>query len=263
MYYRRYFEGTASGSTTRGVTFGGSTYVYNVAVERTLAIGRAVAETLKDAGMDSYYDEDNFMLYLKRGEAGIGLLTLTSLYTCWIFNSDNSTSRVEYNVTSTNSPFSGLNYKFYVTLLGEPTSLFFLGIGSWANPSYAFWGPTFGFGKNKKTGEKLQFFGQGNFGSSGFSTFYIRKTDGNEDQYSNAAKQIGFGTVQLQGFNNGVILKEVFDTTGMYTINNCYMGCKTISYGSTYGFYSINGEEYYSPNQYFIIKCPSKIVKRS
>ena len=26
MYYRRYFEGTVSGNTTRGVTFGGSTY---------------------------------------------------------------------------------------------------------------------------------------------------------------------------------------------------------------------------------------------
>lgn len=264
MYYRRYFEGAVSGNTTKDVTFGGYTTVTTAVVEKSFVIGKAIEETLKDAGMDAYYDTDKFILYFNRKEAGLGLYYNTNNYTSFLFFCEESKDQTNGYIPNNSTSFSGSNYKFYITLLGEPTSLCSVAIGSWNSPTSMTYGFTLGHGENKKTKEKLLlFYGQTFYGVSNLVSFSPKKINGYQDTYTRNATYLSFQTAQLTGFTNGVVLKEVFDTTGMYTINNCYMGCKTIPASATGGFYSINGEEYYSPNQYFIIKCPSKIVKRS
>lgn len=263
MYYRRYFEGKIESNTTKNVVLNSETFVTTqiASLEKSSVVGNAVAETLKDTGMNSYYDDENFILYFNRDEPGILFFVRNNdslIMTALIVD---ETYVVAYgNYPSGTSPFNGFNYKFYAGLLGEPTALFGYGVGYWTSPKSIWNGSLWGIGENKKTGEKIHLWGYGTI-SSGNPIFYIRKTDGAIEPYAER-KQIDFRTLQLLGFDNGVVLKEIFDTTGMYTIDNCYMGCKTISYGTENGFYSINGEEYYSPNKYLIVKCPSKISIR-
>jgi hypothetical protein len=265
MYYRKYFEGTVpSTETTKSVKFGGGTSTYTAYVNRSIVLGKAVEETLKAVGLNAYYDTEDFILYLnKLDKTGVGLIS-NNVGNPYYYVYDDAVSAAFSSISNSNSgylPFSGINYKFYVSLIGEPTTLFSVAIGGYSYPATtAFGGITFGYGLNKKTEKEIFLYG-GSFFSGTTPNFRLKNTDGTRDEYNSIVVNITFQTLQLNGYINGVVLKEIFDTTGMYTINDCYMGCKTLSAGTT-SFYSINGVEYYCPNAYFIIKCPSKIIEK-
>lgn len=265
MYYRKYFEGAVpSTETTKNVKFGGGASTYTAYVNRSIVLGKAVEETLKAVGLNAYYDTEAFILYLNKSDkTGVGLIGTNAGNPYYYVYDDTASMLLSTINTSTTGyyPFSGMNYKFYVSLIGEPTTLFSVAIGGYSYPTTtAFGGITFGIGLNKKTEKEIFLYG-GSFFMGSTPTFRVKNIDGTRDEYNAVNIAIGFQTIQLNGYTNGVILKEIFDTTGMYTIKDCYMGCKTLSAGTT-SFYSINGIEYYCPNAYFIIKCPSKIIGR-
>ncbi|MCI8358059.1 MAG: hypothetical protein HFI51_07925 [Lachnospiraceae bacterium] len=263
MYYRKYFEGDVGGATaeTAIVTFGACTTKYTVYVNQSRVIGHAIEEVLRDAGMNAYYDDDSFILYPDRSEGlGIGIIKGALLALGYVIYASDSTY-VNFNQPSAslaNQPFdTGGNYKFYVSIIGEPKGWLRVHIGTYNAPASMSYGFGIGYGKDIRDNRRVGYLVMNPTNAT--SAFYVRHTDDGSLVdgiiYSGMVK---FSAAAVTGQTNMLVLINAYDSSGYLTMDNCYLGCQALTSGAT-SFYMINGVEYYYPNNSMLIKCISKV----
>lgn len=265
MYFRKYFEGNTVGvldERQTGVTFGAASTTYTVYKNQSRILGNAIAETLKAAGMAAVYDEENFILYPDKDEKfGIGIIkTAVATHTFVFFGSD----AVSNSSTATSSgtsyqPFdtNGDTYKFYITVVGDPQSLLRVHIGTYSSVTSTSYGFAIGVGKDIRNNRKVRFAVANPVNST--VAFLVRYADDCSLVNGIGSKDtVSFSENPVTGTTEYLMLIPAFATNGFITMDNAFLGCTTLSYGST-AFYSINGEEYYYPVGTLLLKCPTQI----
>lgn len=264
MYYRKYFEGDVDGATTETakVTFGACTTEYSVYVNQSRIIGHALEEVLRDAGMNAFFDDEQFILYPNANEQfGIGVIKQAQLtFSLIMFSADspyiliqNSSAGVGYQ--QFNSDALG-SYRFYITIIGEPTGLLSISMGTYSQPSSVSYNSfCIGYGKDIRNNKRTGYLRFGSFTDD--ITLCPRYVEDNTlvdgIAYNTA---ISFSTLSVSGETNALVLINAFSKSGYLTLDNCYLGCSALTRGQ---FYMINGTEYYYPVPLLLIKCPSKI----
>lgn len=255
MYYRRYFEGTvASTSVTEARKIGYAASNTTVYKNQTDVVGNALAQVLRDIGFTAavwepvkciaWFDSDK--------KTGLGIYFSSSsafrlLYSC----NDTTGYKMASISTSAQNPFSGTNYKFYLTVKGEPTKGFEIYLGSYSNPVLEsdHWGCL--FAKDEISGHDVNI--QSVSYSSTFSgVSVIDMADGTEVTTTEG----NFNYVSLGNCSSqpGVIclsppvLYWTFITFG----DGIYGGSKALS---PCKFYEIDGEEYYARLGIGLVKC--------
>lgn len=266
MYFRKYFAGNTIGTLDEkqtGVKFGAASNTYTVFTNQTRILGNAIAETLRTAGMDAVFDEENFILYPDKNEGfGLGIIkTAPATHTFVLFGSDatsNMTTATSAGISYQPFDANGDAYKFYVTVVGDPQSLLRVHIGTYSSPASTSYGFALGVGKDIRNGRKVRFW-IANPASSAVG-FLIRHADDcsvvNGFSYS---AQVSFSVPAVTGTAEHLMLIPAFATNGFISMDNAFLGCNTLSYGST-AFYSINGEEYYYPTATLLLKCPTTLT---
>lgn len=267
MYYRKYFEGgPVTATETAKVTFGACPTQYSVLSQQSQIIGNAVAEVLCEAGMNAYYNEEQFILYPNREEAlGIGIFKLAmGTISYFVFSSDDvsnylvtSSSSYSYQPFNANSGADNGKYKFYVTVIGEPKGWLRVHIGTYAAPANMSYGFGIGYGKDIRDNRRVGFIKINPAYNS--NDFLVRHTDDcSLVDGITASGIVKFSAAAVTGQPNTLVLINAYDTSGYLTMDNCYLGCLTLTAGAT-SFYIINGVEYYYPNTNMLIKCISKV----
>lgn len=267
MYYRKYFEGgPITASDTVKVTFGICSTQYSVLSQQSRVIGNAVAEVLREAGMNAYYNEEQYILYPNREKGlGIGIFKLAMGTISYVIFSSDDTSNylvtgsagVAYQPFYIGSNSDNGKYKFYVTVIGEPKGWLRIHIGTYSVPASMSYGFGIGYGKDIRDNRQVGYLVVNPANTT--SAFYVRHTDDcslvDGIAYSGTVK---FSAAAVTGQANVLVLINAYDSSGYLTMDNCYLGCQALISGAT-SFYMINGVEYYYPNTNMLVKCISKV----
>lgn len=248
MYYRRYFAGTISSNTqyrtTKAISTGANTYNY---YNQTDVLLSAIKQTLEDVGILCEYGDSDGILVID------GSTVQMLVY--------NSNSAIVINVngqqcanqTSTGYlPFSGLNYKFYITLKGDIDGILKICIGFYSNPQQESMGFVLGKGTDLRDNTEIRAVLGGSI--SNISSLYVLKNDKileDYKQYINFGWSIG--NIAILN-NNGaeVTLVECVAQQGRFKLNNCYFGNASLTNDA---FYNIGGNIYYVISSTILIKC--------
>lgn len=266
MYFRKYFAGNTIGALDEkqtGVTFGAASTTYTVYKNQTKVLGNAIAETLRTAGMNAVYDEENFILYPDENEGfGIGIIKAalaTHTFVFWGSDADSNSTATTTSGTSY-QPFDTMGdaYKFYVTVIGDPQSLLKVHIGTYSSVTSISYGFAIGVGKDIRNNRKVRFV----VANPTYSTvaFLARYADNcsliDGITYSGT---VSFSQTAVTGTTEYLMLIPAFATNGFITMDNAFLGCSSALSASSAAFYSINGEEYYYPVSTLLLKCPTSI----
>lgn len=248
MYYRKYFAGSVENvsltRTTVDISSNTNRTEYYVVDD---VICRAIKETLEDSGIACTYTSDNSTLVID------GLTVQILRYANSLYYNMNGLVPLIINATSlTTYPFSGNNYKFYVTIKGDSDSVLNISVGSYNAPN-AEYGLSIGKGKDLKDDQEIRAVNSLT-NSMNNSLFYIIKGNQIFQEYKNA---ITFGyaltsVTQLNGNGTDVTLIECVAQPGRFKLNNCYFG---ITYLTNNEFYNIGGDIYYKLSNNILVKC--------
>lgn len=175
MYIRKYFTGTST-NATKTTTFGANTTSVTVYSDKSNVIGRAVEYILKKAGLtNAYYDSNKFLIYPDRNHGFcFGFYMSAAERMTKIVPSMNFTTNFSTNSSSgaNYQPFSGLNYRFYVSLLGDVKTGFNILIGNYTTPDATNSGLVLARIKDISNGNDM-------WGCQNLSSMYIRDLEGN------------------------------------------------------------------------------------
>ncbi|MCM1237227.1 MAG: hypothetical protein NC489_44735 [Ruminococcus flavefaciens] len=266
MYFRKYFAGNTIGTLDEkqaGVKFGAASTTYTIFVNQSRILGNAIAETLRMAGMNAVYDEENFVLYPEKNEEfGIGIIKQAlAAHTFVVYGSDaTSNFTAATNSGTSYQPFdtNGDAYKFYVTVIGDPKSLLRVHIGAYSATASTSYGFAIGVGKDIRNARKVRFVVT-NPSVSTVSFLARYADDCSLIDGMGYSTYIPFTVAAVTGTTEYLILIPAYATNGFISMDNAYLGCSTLSAGNT-AFYSINGEEYYYPTTTLLLKCPTTPV---
>lgn len=248
MYYRRYFAGTIASNTqyrsAKVISTGGNTQNY---YNQTDVLLSAIKQTLEDVGIQCEYGDSD------------GILVIDGVTVQLIAYSSNSYLNINANgiqcgLLNSGSylPFSGLNYKFYVTLKGNVDGILQIFIGTYNTPQYETYGFIIGKGTDLRDSTEIRVVCAGVI--STLSSFYILKNDRILEGY-NTVIEFGQALTNVPALNNNgtdVTLVECVAKPGRFKINNCYFGnaCLTVN-----NFYNIGGDVYYTMTANILVKC--------
>lgn len=247
MYYRKYFAGTVENvnltRTTADISGVGNRTEFYIMDD---VICRAIKETLEDVGISCEYASENSILQIE------GLSVQILRYSNSLYCSANGV--VIGNIGSY-SPFSGNNYKFYVTLKGDIDSVLIIAIGYYGAPANDSYGFVIGKGKDLRDSSQVRVITLiSSATSTGSSSFYILKDD---EIFSDYKSGVAFGFAMpsipaLNGNGNEVTLIECVAQAGRFKLDNCFFGNAALGNGE---FYNIGGEIYYKLSSYILVKC--------
>lgn len=251
MYYRKYFAGSVEDAKlTRTVvdiaTKGNRTEYYVI----DDVVCKAIKETLEDAGVSCAYASENSVLQIDG---------LTVQFLCY-----SSATHIYYNVNGANignqtsNPFSGNNYKFYVTLKGDIDSVLNIAIGTYSSPTSESYGISIGKGKDLKDGLQIRATSNISNLTTNYS-FYIVK---NDEIFRDNKGLIIFGGIithisSLDGNGTEVTLVECVAQPGRFKLDNSYFGNAALTVDT---FYNIGGDIYYQRSKNILVKCVNKKI---
>lgn len=245
MYYRKYFSGTISSNTDYRATLSIANNVnQNNYYNQTAVICLAIKSTLEDVGILCEYDAETHVLQIE----GISLQILCTTSAGYIAYSANGISIGSQSY----SPFSGTNYKFYVTLKGDKDGILQVFIGQYSNPTVENYGFAIGKGIDLRDGQDIRVVFGGSIGGIGGG--YILKDDAILSEYKNS---VSFGQ-KMTHYNNlndngkEVTLVECVAQPGRFKLKNCYFGQTNLTVNE---FYNIGGDIYYYMSQNILVKC--------
>lgn len=245
MYYRKYFSGTISSNTDYRATLSiANNANQNNYYNQTAVICQAIKSTLEDVGILCEYDAETHIFQIE----GISLQVLCTTNAGYIAYSANGKSIGSQSY----SPFSGTNYKFYVTLKGDKDGMLQVFIGQYSNPAAETYGFVMGKGIDLRDGQNIRVVFGG--GISGIGSVYILKNDAILAEYQNT---VSFG--QRISYHNDlndngkeVTLVECVAQLGRFKLENCYFGQASLTVNE---FYNIGGDIYYYISQNILVKC--------
>lgn len=244
MYYRKYFAGSVENANlTRSTVWIANNLSYTEYYVQSDIVCRAIKETLEDMGITCTYTSENSVLVID------GLTVQVLRYSSYLYYNANG---IDIGNLS-NTPFSGNNYKFYITLKGDIDSVLYIGIGYYSVPSNELGGFMIGKGKDLKDNSQIRVVAAYNDVKS-YSQFFIIKNDEILEGYK---QKVVFGGVltSITDLNNGgteVTLVECVAQPGRFKLDNCYFGNAVLLNEE---FYNIGGAIYYKLSNNILIKC--------
>ena len=248
MYYRKYFSGSIESNTAyrlvQNIVNTANTYDY---YNQTDVVCSAIKSTLEDVEIQCEYDETSRTLVID----GVTIQIL-------VYNQNGYIGYYANGITLgqvTYTPFSGLNYKFYVTLKGDKDGMLQIFIGYFSIPAAEVYGFVIGKGTDLKDGQDIRVASGNNISSVG--AVYILKNDAILPE---CKTQITFGqqfTYDSVLTNSGkeITLVECVALPGRFRLNNCYCGSGGLTVGE---FYNIGGDIYYYISKNILVKCVSE-----
>ena len=273
MNYRKYFEGTVAAATATtqyrpktGRAGKSTEYVgTSVNMKRAKVLGDAIVSTLRDCGLDAYYDEEYGYVYLDKEKSDVGFfISPQSSYIYLYGGFYGISSGVENIAYTTNSggstnasqPFANSGYltesayRFYVTVKGDPQGAFSIGIGTYSSPASMSTWMTFYRGVDKRNDKELWGF---IFGSQFSNKIYWIYAD-NIKPINDSISQYESVTA-LSMMDQWVVLMEMYMKYGFIVMKNVYIDP---GFGYTDQFYEIDGEVYYLYTP-FLVKCTTPV----
>lgn len=248
MYYRKYFAGTTE-------SYSAYESILNIAVNRnfnryvyqTEVLCEAIKSTLEGAGITCTYNPEtnifnigglSVQIYVYNQNGNIGFYA-------------NGKTIYENSATGGN-PFSGLNYKFYVTLKGDVDSVLDICVGRFQQPADETYGISIGAGTDLKDGSQVYLVGS--CANARAAQFYIIKED---KIFTDFQSLISFGgeITYAASLGNDITLIECIAQPGRFKLNNCYFGNQLLG---ELEFYNIGGEIYYKRSKNILVKCISR-----
>lgn len=257
MYFRKYYAGTVGADMTVSAVQDINGVSHSIQKERTEVMNRAVEETLAEAGMDCRYDPETCML--TAGGCSLNLFTYNN--STWKLikkNRQGYDTNVVQSGSSSYSPFGGTgykDYKFYVTVRGEPKGLLEVYIGYYSIPAATSYGFFIGFGKDIRDGADIVFI------SANGTGFYVQ---GREDAFPAGVNPSATYTFTRYVVNDAGLsvdgslkpLIGLFSDNGFFSMDNCCFSSNDLV---ARNFYNIGGDIYYCVNQYILVKCITEL----
>lgn len=267
MYYRKKYEGSITNFTTKKTYKfynGTSYYSYSVIDEETRIISEAVVDILRDIGYpDAYRSEESGLIYFDKDDVTGLFIGYTSNATYLYFGVNSvATSMPAQALGSSNGtgyqPFdsSKNNYKFYLTVIGEPKGYFILCFGSYSNPQSTTTAALHIFmGKNIITNEPVMgIYGAVGSASLTSASIYKRKT------ITQTVVSVSLSEY-IQGEDGNILLMRKRTNYGMYEFPYVYTGnYRNLTYGQ-FSFYRFKDGVYWAPNYYYLVKCVTEVSK--
>lgn len=252
MYHRKYFEGTIDSSTAKTVEANAWFPRMTVFTNQTNILNEAIRSTLIECDCECTYDMDSCILTIN----GLPLLILpaaTGSYS--VFRPNNATAFVASANTTQVVLFSGLNYRFSITVKGDPSGILDVYIGAYQNPMAT--NPLFSIGKGKDLRNNAEILTVGNPAITNTSMYIYNKKDITFPSGINGTLTYVFGFVitnypDLNSYGTKIVLINCIDQSGCFSLNNCYYGNGCLGIGQ---FYNIDGTVYYSKNNTTLVKC--------
>lgn len=262
MYYRKRYKGTIKNFTDKRtvapIGTGGSGTL-SIFANQTDVVSNALVDILHDIGFKTarydsttavtYFDgtdKNGFMLYYPANmQLGVRIRSGTS----WTALA--CTNGAGYQPFNT----SYLTYDFYITIIGEPKGHFVVCFGTYSTPASITSSIIhFYFGKNLITDEKVFGVAVSTGWSQVSSAYFVTK-----EVFNPTAVNSSF-SYYITGLSGNLILVNKLITVGYIELDNVYMYNSGIgiSYGETY-FIEFEGEQYWVPNSYNIVKCVTKL----
>ena len=272
MYYKKYFSGTVDATTTTtqyymglNKTATGTAFRSGYVKNRSDVLGNAIVSTLKDIGYNNaYWDSTSGYVFMDKSNAICGFyLTVDSsyLYLSGGYKDEannrvgcvNSAIGVRYNRFNANqfqtTGTGATDYKFYVTITGEPQGIFYISLGYYSSPENE---NTIIFelclGTDKRDDSDL--FGY-NFATNNYSFCMCKYSD---LTMLTEASYVALQANKLTLNNETVVLIPLFLQLGYIFIKNTYIQCGI----SKNGFYEIDGDTYHVQT-YWMCKCITTI----
>ncbi len=249
MYYRKYFAGSVENANlTRSTVWISNNVSRTEYYVQSDVVCRAIKETLEDMGITCTYASENSVLVID------GFAVQVLRYSSYLYYNANG---IDIGYLG-NTPFSGNNYKFYITLKGDIDSVLYICIGYYSAPSSELGGFMIGKGKDLKDNSQIRVAAAYDDVKS-YSRFFIIKNDEILKSYK---QKVVFGGVltSITDLNNGgteVTLVECVAQPGRFKLDNSYFGNAVLLNEE---FYNIGGEIYYKLSNNILIKCVNKQV---
>lgn len=261
MYYRKLFSGTVANTSDRrtaNVVFGqtGTTNIYS---NQTDVLNHALMEVLETCGYSCSYEQETGYLRIDGFPMSI-YFPSTTYYQVRIPFSTNTLVNVS---TATYAPFSGTAYQFYITVKGDPDGILDVYIGTYSSPAAMNSSYSFSIGKGKDLRNQDIIFTLSTARNYGMYA-YKKTADGialPEGLTAPVALNFGFQltyNADLSESGNKVVLVSNIAQTGMFALDQCFLGCQALN--ADY-FYDINGAIYYVRDNYTIVKCTNTIQR--
>lgn len=262
MYYRKRYKGTVSNFTDKrnvapiGTSGSGTLSIF---ANQTDVVSNALVDIFHDIGFkDARYDSTTAMIYFdSKDKNGFMINYASNMQLGLRIRSGTSWSSFTCSSGAGYQPFntSYLTYDFYITIIGEPKGYFVVCFGTYSTPASITSSLIhFYFGKNLITDEKV--FGVAlSTGWSNISSAYFTT----KEVFSSTVTNISF-SFSILGLTGNLILVNKLTNVGYIMLDNVYMYNTSIglSYGETY-FIEYEGEKYWIPNSYNIVKCITEL----
>lgn len=255
MYFRKYFEGTEPYyNSYQNIYINGTSTTKKVYTYQTHIINEAIKETLLAAGIECDYGGIEDKCILRIGGFPVQLLVASNVGNIALYRNGNANP--VFTAGTSYGTFSGANYKFYVSLLGDPKSILVITLGYYSNPTNLLYtGIMIAKIIDLRDGSKKI-----GVASAGSSAVYIYYESGEPlDEIEILNFQGASYNANLCKNGSLIPLLESIDTTGFFKIEQCYRGTSGLL--ANYNFYNIGGEIFMQPGSSFIylIKCTTEI----
>lgn len=272
MYYQKYFSGSVDATTTTTQYYMGldkiatstscrSGHIKN----RSDVIGNAIASTLKDVGYpNAYWDSTSGYIFFDKTNSRTGFYLSVQSSTLYISIGFVSSS-YQYIATPTSgygyagitwnsynsSPFystgqTASDYKFYITIKGEPKGVMSISIGTYNSPSSEYSYLHIFRGTDKRNNSDVL----------GFNAYQAKTphvaifTKYSDATYIRELNQITDNRTLTLDDEQKIVLIPVFFEYGYIFLNNTFFNPGI----STIGFYKIGNDTYYI-SSYWMTKC--------
>lgn len=235
MYFRKYFEGTEPYyNSNQNIYINGTSTTKRVYTYQTHIINEAITETLLAAGIECEYGGIEDKCILRIGGFPVQILVASNVGNVALYRNGNINP--VFTAGTSYGTFSGANYKFYVSLLGDPKSILSINIGSFSSPANLSYTPIM-IAKIIDLRDGSKKIGVGSTGSSAMYLYYESGESLDEIEILNFQG----ATYNANLCKNGSLipLMESIDTTGFFKIEQCYRGTSGLS--ANYSFYNIGG----------------------
>lgn len=250
MYFRKYFEGSLPSNASGSVTINGTTTKKTVYTTQTQVINNAIKETLQEAGIECGYTGADTGYVLTVLGAQIQLLSLSSNGCISLYRKGNASEM--FTAASSAATFSGLNYKFFVSLLGDPKGILVIYLGNYSSPAALGYGVSIFQLTDLRDGSRK--IGVSTYSPS--SVYVYTETGDIVGGINSLSFQNLVNNVDLTQNGARIPLVESIDTTGFFSVRQCYRGHGGLAANN---FYNIGGDIYMQFYILFLIKCTTEV----